>query len=100
LLLELSFTGQNLSVFRQIVEAIGVYGLIHVPFTDEYKRSQNTHSNHVVNTTFPLVFKTHQNISFRRSPKNKNLRACRHVVKRLDLVQGTAQSCLVDLTRF
>lgn len=47
LLLEL-FLLVKICVFRQIIEAIGVYGLIHVPFTDEYKRSQNTHTSTVL----------------------------------------------------
>lgn len=81
MLLELPFTSQNLSVFRQITEVIGVYGLIHAPFTDEYKRSQNAHSNRVAAFSSILLNTPEHFIS---------KIACRHMVKQLDLVQGTA----------
>lgn len=65
-----------------------MYGLIHGPFTDEYKRSQSTYQlccEHNLSST--LSDTPEQLVRYKIA---KIMGACRHVVKRLDLVQGAA----------
>lgn len=64
-----------------------MYGLIQGPFTDEYKRSQSTHQLCCEHNLSSTLSDTPEQFVYKIA---KIMGACRHVVKRLDLVQGAA----------